>query len=74
MNDSEEELEAVALFLKDAGESSVHLLPYHRMWESKLKKLHDTIKPLEIASLGEEELKKKAEIFGRKGFEVIFQT
>jgi len=74
MNDSEEELEAVALFLKDAGESSVHLIPYHRMWESKLKKLHVTIKPLGIASLGEEELKKKAEIFGRKGFEVIFQA
>jgi len=72
MNDSDEELEAVALFLKDAGESSVHLLPYHRMWESKLKKLHDTIKPLGIASLGEEELEKKAEIFGRKGFEIIF--
>ena len=72
MNDSKEELEAVALFLKDAGESSVHLLPYHRMWESKLKKLHDTIKPLGIASLGEEELIKKAEIFTRKGFEVIF--
>ncbi|OQW99609.1 MAG: hypothetical protein BWK74_01845 [Desulfobacteraceae bacterium A6] len=72
MNDSDEELEAVALFLKDAGESSVHLLPYHRMWESKLKKLHDTIKPLGIASLGEEALTKKAEIFGRKGFEVIF--
>lgn len=71
MNDSEEELEAVALFLKDAGESSIHLIPYHRMWESKLKKLHDTIKPLGIGSLGEEELKKKAEIFGRKGFEVI---
>ena len=74
MNDSKEELEAVALFLKDAGESSVHLLPYHRMWESKLKKLHDTIKPLGIASLGEEELIKKAEIFTRKGFEVIFQA
>ena len=72
MNDSEEELEVVALFLKDAGESSVHLIPYHRMWENKLKKLHDTIKPLGIGSLGEEELKKKAEIFGRKGFEVIF--
>ena len=42
------------------------------MWESKLKKLHDTIKPLGIASLGEEELKKKAEIFTRTGLEVIF--
>ena len=74
MNDSEEELEAVALFLKNAGESSVHLLPYHRMWESKLKKLHDTIKPPGISSLGEEELKKKAEIFTRTGLEVIFQA
>lgn len=72
MNDSNEELEAVALFLKDAGESSVHLLPYHRMWESKLKKLHDTIKPLDISSLSEEELEKKAEIFTRTGLEVIF--
>jgi pyruvate formate lyase activating enzyme len=72
MNDSEEELEAVALFLKDAGESSVHLLPYHRMWESKLKKLHDTIKPLGISSLGADQLEEKAEIFRKKGIEVIF--
>jgi len=71
MNDSDEELEAVALFLKNAGESSVHLLPYHRMWESKLKKLHDTIKPLDISSLSEEELEKKAEIFTRTGIEVL---
>ena len=72
MNDSDEELEAVALFLKNAGEPSVHLLPYHRMWESKLKKLHDTIKPLDIPSLSEEALGKKAEIFTRRGLEVIF--
>jgi pyruvate formate lyase activating enzyme len=72
INDSEEELESVAFFLKDAGESSVHLIPYHRMWESKLKKLHDTIKPLGISSLSEEALGEKAEIFTRAGIEVIF--
>jgi len=72
MNDSDEELETVAHFLVDIGESSVHLIPYHRMWESKLKKLHNTIKPLGIASLGEEDLKKKAAIFVRAGLEVMF--
>jgi pyruvate formate lyase activating enzyme len=72
MNDSDEELETVAHFLVDIGESSVHLIPYHRMWESKLKKLHDTLTPLGINSLGEEDLKKKAEIFIRAGLEVMF--
>ena len=72
MNYSDEELETVAHFLIDIGEPSVHLIPYHRMWESKLKKLHDTIKPLGIASLGEEDLKKKAAIFIRAGLEVMF--
>jgi len=71
MNDSDKELEAVALFIKKAGESSVNLLLYHRMWESKLKKLHDTIKPLGISSLSEEALGKKAEIFRKNGIEVI---
>jgi len=71
MNDSNEELETVAHFLADIGEPSVHLIPYHRMWESKLKKLHDTIRPLGIASLGEVELKKKIPIFTHAGLEVI---
>jgi len=72
MNDSDEEIEAVALFIKNTGESSVNLLPYHRMWENKLKKLHDTIKPLGISSLSEEALGEKAEIFRKNGIEVIF--
>jgi pyruvate formate lyase activating enzyme len=72
LNDSDDELEAVALFLKNAGEPSIHLLPYHRMWENKLKKLHDTIRPLDIPSLSEEALEKKAAVFRMKGIEVIF--
>jgi pyruvate formate lyase activating enzyme len=71
MNDGEGELSAVAFFMKEIGESSIHLLPYHRMWEGKLKKLHDTIKPLAISSLGKEELEKKAEIFTGAGIEAI---
>lgn len=72
VNDNDEELESVALFLKNEGESSINLLPYHRMWESKLKKLRDTIKPLGIPSLTEEELGEKAKIFAKAGLEVIF--
>lgn len=71
MNDSESEIEAVARYLNAIGEPSVQLIPYHRMWESKLKKLNTKIKPLGIPSLNEEELEKKAGIFSRNGIMVI---
>jgi pyruvate formate lyase activating enzyme len=72
MNDSDVEVETVAHYLNDIGEHSIQLIPYHRMWESKLKKLNSSIQPLGIPSLGEDELEKKAEIFRKKRIEVIF--
>jgi pyruvate-formate lyase-activating enzyme len=69
MNDADEELKAIARFLLDLGEKEVWLLPYHRLGESKLRKLHTELKPLEINPLGEKKLKAKADIFSHAGIQ-----
>ncbi len=67
MNDDEEELKAIARFLLELNEREVWLLPYHRLGESKLRKLPSELKPLGINPLGEKELKAKAEVFASAG-------
>jgi pyruvate formate lyase activating enzyme len=71
-NDSEIELAAMAKFLKeDLQESEVQLLAYHRLGESKLKKLNTSQTSLGLSSMTEKELKAKSEIFARRGIKVI---
>lgn len=73
MNDSDAELGAMARFIKeDLKESQVQLLPYHRLGESKLKKLNTSQKSLGLGSMTEKDLKAKSEIFAAAGIKVIF--
>ena len=69
-NDSEEELSRAAKFLRELGETEISLLPYHRLGETKLKKLFSELKPLGIASLAGRELRCKEEIYERAGLRV----
>ena len=72
MNDSEIELAAMAKFLKeDLKESEVQLLPYHRLGESKLKKLSTSQKSLGLSSMIEKDLQVKAEIFQKITLKII---
>ena len=71
MNDSHEELAAMAKFLKqDLAEPELWLIPYHRLGESKLKKLNTELKPLGIVSMSEKDLKSKAEFLAQHGITV----
>lgn len=70
LNDADEELEKTARFIKDLGETEVWLLPYHRLGESKLKKLDTEMKPLGIKSPPDSYLAEKANLFLNQGLTV----
>ena len=69
-NDREDELKKIAHFLKELGEKEIWLLPYHRLGESKLKKLDSELKPLGIKPMSDSELKNKAQILVKEGLQV----
>ncbi len=66
-NDREAELQKIASYLLSLGEKELWLLPYHRLGESKLKKLNTQMKPLGLKSYSEQDLKAKAEIIASCG-------
>ncbi len=67
LNDQESELKGIAEFLKSLGEPELWLLPYHRLGESKLKKLNTEMKPLGLKSYSEKDLRSKAGIVAACG-------
>lgn len=69
-NDAETELKNIANFLLSLRETELWLLPYHRMGESKLKKINSELKPLGLKSYSEQELKAKAEFIASCGITV----
>jgi len=70
-NDSEEELAAAAQYLRDElHEPELWLIPYHRLGESKLKKLFTGLKPLGLSSMSEKDLRVKAEFIAAHGIAV----
>lgn len=70
MNDSDDELAEIAKFLGSMNETEIWLLPYHRLGESKLKKMDSKLRPLGLASYTEKELRARAGIFARNGITV----
>lgn len=66
-NDDPEELVKIAQFVLELGEKEIWLLPYHRLGESKLKKLNSELKPLGLKTMTESELRVRAEIFTQQG-------
>jgi len=71
MNDSEQELEAIARFLREElREPELWLIPYHRLGESKLKKLNTELKPLGLSSMSEKELRHKAQFLASLGITI----
>ena len=70
-NDSEQELEAIARFLREElREPELWLIPYHRLGESKLKKLNTELKPLGLSSMSEKELRHKAQFLASLGITI----
>jgi len=71
LNDAEDELKNVARLLLELKETEIWIIPYHRMGESKLKKMNTELKPLDITPPGEKEIKKWADIFSSSGLQVV---
>jgi len=70
LNDSATDLQQLAQLLNDLHEPSLVLLPYHRLGETKLQKLHTELKPLGINSMTEAQLLERAKFFLEMGIEV----
>jgi pyruvate formate lyase activating enzyme len=62
MTATEENISGLIELLKELGQDEVHLLPYHRMGESKLQRIDSSLEALCIEPLSDERI---AEIRGR---------
>ena len=69
-NDRREELIKVARLLLELAEPEIWLLPYHRLGETKLKKLESELKPLGLNAPGEKEIRAYAQVFLDAGLRV----
>lgn len=67
ITDSPENIEAIAQLLNQQGKSSIHLLKYHRMGESKLTAITTNLKPLNLEGDPDCHAAAAAELFGRHG-------
>lgn len=70
-NATDENLAATAAFLAELGFTEVHLMPYHRLGESKLPRIASPLPPLSLADLTAEEKERAASHFGERGMTVV---
>lgn len=71
MNATDENLSETAAFLSDLGFTEVHLMPYHRLGESKLPRIASPLPPLSLTQLTEEEKERAASHFAHRGMTVV---
>jgi pyruvate formate lyase activating enzyme len=73
VNDSSRHLKELGRWVKGLGAREIHLLPYHRFWESK-QRAFGYPRELLLEKINpplEEEVKKAAKMLSREGFPVI---
>jgi pyruvate formate lyase activating enzyme len=71
MNMTEANLKASAAFFVDLGFDEVHLMPYHRLGESKLARIDSLLKPLQLNSPDDREETEAASFFQDRGLQVV---
>lgn len=71
MNATEENLAQTADLAAELGLEQVHLMPYHRLGESKLPRIESELVPLNLADLTEEDKGRAASIFQARGIRVV---
>ncbi|MEW5734764.1 MAG: glycyl-radical enzyme activating protein [Thermodesulfobacteriota bacterium] len=72
MNDSEENLRALAGFLKKQGKKDMVLLSYHGLWEAKLHRVPTAQKPLGLSG-GPEAAERAKAVLAREGIHASCQ-
>ncbi|MBI5118318.1 glycyl-radical enzyme activating protein [Candidatus Poribacteria bacterium] len=70
MTDTEKNVSDIINLLGEMGRKEVHLLPYHRMGESKLGRINSPLEPLGLEALSEEEINRIKSRFERAGIRV----
>lgn len=65
--DDIENLQAITHFLKELGQSDIHLLGYHNMGEAKIDITHGTQKKLGLVNYSDERLREVAAWFEQRG-------
>ncbi len=70
MTATEDNLTAIANLLQELGLTQIHLLPYHRLGESKLLRLDSPLQPLNLPSLSEGEKEWAASLFKERKISV----
>ncbi len=71
INDDRDNLMATAGFLKKHDHNSIHCLPYHNLGEAKLSRTGSHLKPLNLKSLGPDDLIPVAELFFEEGIDAV---
>ncbi len=71
LNDSTENIKALAHLLTDLGHSSVHCLAYHHLGEAKKPRLAPLLAPFELPNLEEEGLRSVAAQFEEEGIHAV---
>jgi pyruvate formate lyase activating enzyme len=69
MNDTNENIIAISEFLLNNGHKIIHLLPYHKMGEAKLTRIHSGQRPLGLSPFGKERLELIRRIFEEEGID-----
>jgi pyruvate formate lyase activating enzyme len=70
MTATDENIAGLVTLLKDLGQEEVHLLPYHKMGESKLQRIDSTFEQLGIEPLSDEQLAEIKARFEAAGLKV----
>lgn len=70
MTATDDNLRALAALLAERGLAHVHLIPYHRLGESKLARLGSPLKPLGLPDLTDAEKERAAAWFTARGIQV----
>ncbi|MBI4832624.1 MAG: glycyl-radical enzyme activating protein [Candidatus Lindowbacteria bacterium] len=70
MTATERNVSDIITFLGELGKKEVHLLPYHRMGESKLERIDSSLEPLNLTPLSEDEIGRIKSQFEGAGIKV----
>lgn len=71
INDSQGNISAVAQFLKQNKQKSIHCLPYHNLGEAKLTRINSNLKPFNSKSISAKDIEPIKIIFEKKGIHVV---
>lgn len=71
INDDRENISAVAQFLKQNKQKSIHCLPYHNLGQAKLSRIDSDLMPLKMESISAKDIQPVKKMFEEEGIHVV---